>query len=132
MMALLTLAAILSGWCSHYGPGVMAATVEVRQSFRPNDTGYLPPALWVDGYIAVVECDRLGEIVWLRFGDSAEWNQLQVSDCSGHATTTRWMRQNNILGEVDYWMAARYRFAGGPGRCHLMDDETWMRLMGME
>lgn len=123
---------IASGWCSHYNPGVMQATVEVRSSFRPNDIGYLAPSSTAQGYIAVVDCARLGETVWVRFGDSAEWNQLQVSDCSGHESTTRWMRENNILGEVDYWMAARYGFAGGPGRCHEMSDLDWARLAGIE
>jgi hypothetical protein len=67
-------------------------------------------ALPATGYIAVAECDRIGEQVWVKHGDRAE--PMIVADCAGDDATRRWMRDNNILMEVDYETALRWDAVG--------------------
>lgn len=106
------------GTASQYSPGVMERVVKTRQSGRtardlPRE---LPP---VDGYIAVLECNRIGEI-WRVFYKE-RWESFLVADCAGSDATRRWMTQNNILIEVDYLTAKRWGVVGRGAKvevCH--------------
>jgi len=111
MNVLLAFSVLLAGWASQYGPGVMESVIRVRQAGRTAMT--LPMELpETDGYVAMVECDRIGDVVYLRpLGDEV-FESFLVVDCSGHAETTDWMERNNILVEVDYETALRWDTIG--------------------
>jgi hypothetical protein len=60
--------------------------------------------LWrYDGFIATAECD-IGREGYLTVGEN-EPLFVAVVDCSGHESTTRWMRESNILCEVSHSLA---------------------------
>ncbi|RLI90182.1 MAG: hypothetical protein DRO89_06270, partial [Candidatus Altiarchaeales archaeon] len=91
-------------------PGVMDDVIAVRQAGATSMN--LPETLpTTDGFIAVEDCSRIGEIVWMRHG-GGDWESFLVADCSGHAETTDWMKRNGICAEVDYETAARWGVVG--------------------
>lgn len=93
---------------SHYAPGVMLPTVELRQEW-----GELPADLTpYDGFVAVVDCGLIGHTLYAK-PNNGGWETLLVTDCSGHVSTTVWMTENNIFGEVDYETAVRWGVVGG-------------------
>ena len=103
---------ILSGIASQYAPGVMEGVVAVRQSGAtvadlPHD---LPD---VDGFVAVKDCDDIGEVIWLRPAGADEWESFLVADCANPADgADLWMERNGILVEVDYNTAVRWGTVG--------------------
>jgi hypothetical protein len=101
--------ACLFGIASQYAPGVMERTVAIRQSGRTAHhlPQQLPPH---DGYIAVLDCQRIGEVWTVHYRGIVE--RLLVADCSGHAETSAWMSRNRIVGEVDYETARRWGVVG--------------------
>jgi len=105
------MAIVAFGWASQYAPGV------IQQRY-----GHLPAQLpEVAGYVAVVECDRLGELLYIRPEGSVVWELFLVTDCSGHAATTAWMRNNNIPVEVDHETARRWGTVGRGMRVEITD-----------
>lgn len=109
---LLAIAIVATGTASQYGPHVMWRNIEIRQT--PGRTAHdLPPTLPdVAGYVAVVDCDRIGSLVWLRpYG--GEWERFLVADCAGVADGGRaWMQAGGVLVEVDYETAKRWDVVG--------------------
>lgn len=75
-------------------------------------TAYMLPAQreGVTGYIAVYECERIGEVVTVSWSDHVE--KLMVFDCAGDDETRQWMRRGNVIGEVDYYTAQRWGMLG--------------------
>lgn len=112
MNALVVVAIILSGIASQYAPGVMESVISVRQSgmTAANLPGNLPD---VDGFVAVKDCDRIGEILWLRPQGQRRWESFLVVDCANPADgADLWMERNNILVEVDHNTAKRWDTVG--------------------
>lgn len=108
--AILIIVVIASGTASQYANGVAERTIRVRQTARvamplPLD---LPN---VNGYIAVLECEHIGEVWQLRFNGGNVGDYL-VIDCTGDEQTRRWMIDNSIILEVDHQTAVRYGFVG--------------------
>ena len=98
-----------TGIASQYAPGVMERVVRVRQAGRtarnlPHDL----PA--VDGFVAAERCADIGQVWTVMHGERVE--RMLVADCSGHASTTQWMRRNRILIEVDGATARRWGVVG--------------------
>jgi hypothetical protein len=75
-------------------------------------TAYLLPDKHEDvtGYIAVYECERIGEVVTVSWSDRVE--TLMVFDCAGDDETRQWMKRWNVIGEVDYYTARRWGMLG--------------------
>lgn len=78
----------------------------------PHRTAYTLPDNWreYDILVAVDSCKRLGEtgvVMWREHRGT-----YIVFDCSGHASTSAWMRRNNIIGEVDAATAKRWNSIG--------------------
>lgn len=65
-------------------------------------TGLLSHPEEYDSFIAMVDCDHVGRDVWISV-KGGPWRKAFVFDCSGHVSTTTWMRQNGIIGELDYY-----------------------------
>lgn len=101
---LLALAGAHHGWASQYESNVVTdATIEARQSW-----GHLPEDLSrYDGFVATESCGHIGEEVYL-YREGVGFELFAVFDCSGHLSTTRWMKANNILVEVDHRTAQRW------------------------
>lgn len=64
----------------------------------------------VTGYIAVYECERIGQVVTVSWSVHVE--TLMVFDCAGDDETRQWMKQWNVIGEVDYYTARRWGMLG--------------------
>jgi hypothetical protein len=111
LLGLLVLLPIISPpfWASQYAPGVMERVVEWRERHGQLLDSTVEPV----GFIAVRDCDEIGNIWWLRQADSSSYFlPFQVADCSGHKTTTEWMTRNNIQVELSYPLAVFYRTVG--------------------
>ena len=101
------------GWASQYAEGVMQRVIWNRQHGCCGQYS-LPATLPdVDGYVAVAERDRIGSLVWLRPVGQTNWELFLVADCAGYADGGyAWMKQNNILAEVDANTAIRWKTPG--------------------
>jgi hypothetical protein len=105
----LVCAIAVSGIASQYAPGVMERVVLTRQAGITSHD--LPPVIvGVSGFIAVEDCNSIGEIWNVRGPKGVE--RLMVADCSGNETTTDWMSRNNIVMEVDHLTARRWGSIG--------------------
>lgn len=95
---------MVTGWLSQYGEAPTVATIAYRQS-----VGDLPLDLSpFDGFVAVADCGRIGDTGWLSIrGGPLE--RIAVFDCAGADGTAQWMDGNNIIAEVDFFMARRHR-----------------------
>lgn len=108
---------ILVGGASQYDPGVMDIVIENRQHHKAFP--YLPdPLPAVDGYVAVVDCDKIGSLLLARPVGSEAWESFLIVDCAGpqlrldSMTGGEWMRANNILIEIDHETAVRWDTVG--------------------
>ncbi|MCL4505767.1 MAG: hypothetical protein M1434_11550 [Chloroflexi bacterium] len=103
MNALVSLVLVCTvGMASQYGPGVMQSVIHNRHAIRS-----LPEHLpGVAGYVAVVDCRHIGSVWWIN-GD-----RFLVADCAGDEQTRQWMRWNNVVVEVDYETAVRWKSVG--------------------
>jgi hypothetical protein len=64
----------------------------------------------VTGYIAVYDCERIGQVVTVTWSNYVE--RLMVFDCAGDDETRQWMKQWNVIGEVDFYTAQRWGMLG--------------------
>lgn len=97
----------------------MAQVVSNRQSW-----GQLPsPLPSVDGFIAVLDCGRIGE-TWLLRPQGRDWETFLVTDCAGDLETVKWMQNNNILAEVDYPTAERWATIGHGIRVRVITQDS--------
>jgi hypothetical protein len=110
-----------TGWASQYGNGgVMEATIEAQQ-----DMGHIPQDLsGYDGFVAVLDCARVGDTVYMRPSNQAVWERFMVVDCacSCHPSTIAWMQDNNIIAEVDYQTAERWETVGSGIRVNFLES----------
>lgn len=98
----------LSGYFSHYTQSPTDGTIAYHQevsSLLPHD---MAP---YKGVVAVADCSLVGQDAWIWITDqraapgyTRTWLFVKVFDCSGHASTTMWMNQNNIVGELGYYL----------------------------
>lgn len=93
--------AIDRGIWSQYNRGPTEAQIWYHQEV----TGLLRDPWRYDGFIARLSCDEVGQDAWIRIGEDPQWQHVFVFDCSGHASTTRWMREAGIIGELGYYLA---------------------------
>lgn len=88
---------------SQYEFGVMPPVVAARQGWEqlPADVSH------VDGFVAAWDCELIGDTALLSIA-GAEWITVMIADCSGHQSTTRWMKANNIAFEISGELAAEH------------------------
>lgn len=111
-----------AGVASQYSPGVMERVVANRQAGRARIR--LPKTLpAVDGFVAAERCSDIGQVWTIRYRERVE--RFLVADCSGSAATTRWMRRNNILVEIDHQTARRWGVVGRGARVEVCRPERW-------
>ena len=80
-MANLAAAAIIaSGIATRYDPLVMDAVIENRSRWNQIDA-----SLDVRGYVALLDCERLGELVWLQAPGGQVVGPVMVADCAQDA-----------------------------------------------
>lgn len=106
---LLVFVLVASGWASQYAPGRMEEVIRVRQT-RATAMPLPADLPAVDGYIAVLDCAQIGQVWYLRYGETVE--AFLVVDCAGDAATRAWMERNGILVEVDAQTAQRWGVVG--------------------
>lgn len=102
---------LMIGIASQYAPGVMERTITVRQQ---GHTAYTVPSdlSRYAGFVATESCKDLGDEYYLRPVGTEEWELFLVVDCSGHNSTSSWMKRNNIIVEVDHNTAKRWNTIG--------------------
>lgn len=107
----------LAGWASQYSLGVMERVVKYQQRRErlPSDVSCF------DGFVAIQSCSNVGKIYLIRPLGSLRWERFIAADCSGSATTSAWMVRNNILVEVDYKTALRWRTVGRGIKIELLE-----------
>lgn len=91
----------ISGYASAYAPGVMDQVVRYRLD---NDVWRVdPPADWytVHGYVAAMDCARVGEVTTLRAADGREYRVL-VADCAGDDGPPDRFEKMSIIVELDW------------------------------
>lgn len=89
---------IMTGFFSHYDQGPTDATLQFDI-----DNGRLSqdqPAGTI--YLAHGDCSRVGSQLWVRILDGP-WSPAVVFDCGGHWEGLKWMADNDILGELDFY-----------------------------
>ena len=98
------------GTLSYYAAAPTRAVIANRSV--PWRTAHTLPANHADydGYIAVLDCDRIGEVVDVRWNGHTA--RLVIFDCAGDAATRAWMRSGNVIGEVSFDVAKRWRVIG--------------------
>jgi hypothetical protein len=98
------------GVLSQYAAAPTRAVISNRSV--PGRTAYTLPANHADydGYIAVLDCARIGEVVDVRWNGNTA--RLLVFDCAGDAATRDWMRSGNVIGEVSFDVAQRWGAVG--------------------
>ena len=116
---------VVGGWASAYAPGVMEATVTYR--LESGNWWNIPPSRWIyaDGYIAVNDCKRVGEMATLVAPGGDEYAVL-VADCGGpgDGQGSDWMTTNNIVAELDAGLWQRLTAEHGrPLRIEVRYDE---------
>lgn len=124
----IALALVVVGTISQYAPGRMEEVIAVRQAHRT--AHHLPQNLpSTDGYAAIQDCDRIGEVFYIRSPKSGEWESFLAVDCGGGADGgAEWMRRNNVLAEVDYGTAARWGVVGRGVKCEVYWASVSARL----
>ncbi len=92
------------GWASYYATGVFQQVMDAHREFAK-----YPPGLSPGQVVSVADCrwKRDGRQIYLRPLDATtrmplkEWLQLYIVDCAGDMETADWMRENNIIVEID-------------------------------
>jgi hypothetical protein len=109
---------VKTGWWSQYDEGPTLAQMAYHD-FSIDDA---------EGFIAVLNCDRVGEYAWIRVNDS-DWIRTRVFDCLGSNGNPSWWRNNHILGEIDYYTAVKHGVEGQGGvRAHLAFESDLQNL----
>jgi len=101
---------------SQYRPGKMAEVLENR------DMNHV-----ADGYLAVRDCQFIGQTVWLRSIGDQDWERFVVADCArppGTDGAYEWMTNNHIVGEVDHNTAKRWDRVGIAAKAQVKTHET--------
>ena len=106
---------------SQYSPGTMDAVLQNRGM----------DDMYADGYLAVRDCQFIGQTVWLRPIGQIKWERFVVADCSmppGTDGTYEWMTRHNIVGEIDHKSAVRWGVVGRAAKAQLRNgDEHGIR-----
>lgn len=125
MTKLLTLALILAGiphqqgWASQYSANMMKPTIVARI-----DMGHIThkQVKMADVYVAVVDCNRLGEMGFISINGASPEVYL-VADCARRDDgdgAKSWMEKNNIIVELNHAAAVRHGVEGEGGVRALM------------
>jgi len=122
-------ALVTVSWCSQYAPGVMQEVIANRQAW-----GQIPDDLsaW-DGFVAVPDCDDIGQTYYIRQHNSTDrrWLRVLAVDCANKTDRQgaedarsgyEWMRDNNIAFEVDYATAVAWGMVGRGVRCEWLAE----------
>lgn len=69
----------------------------------------------VDGFIAVLDCDRVGDYAWIGINNGIY--RVRAFDCLGgwDGGDPEWWYTNNVIGEIDYYLAEREGVVGQGG-----------------
>ena len=91
----------IEGYASAYGPGVMEGVVALR--FEQDIWRVEPPGDWytVAGYVAAMDCARVGEVTTLAGPDGREWPVL-IADCAGADGEPGRFEERGIIVELDW------------------------------
>ena len=113
MLSIRTAVTIAIFLASHYSAGVMPEVIQNRQAgITAADLPEILPS--VHGYVAVLDCERIGEVIWLApIGE--EFESFLITDCAmpfGTDGAAEWMVRYNVQVEVDYETALRWGTVG--------------------
>ena len=103
---------IETGYASAYAPGVMEGVVRLR--FEQDWWRVEPPLHWykVAGYVAAMDCSRVGEVTTMRVPDGRELPVL-IADCAGADGPADRFARLDIIAELDAGLWERLTAAHG-------------------
>ena len=101
-----------AGWASAYAPGVMEGVVALR--FEQDIWRVEPPGDWytVAGYVAAMDCARVGEVTTLTGPDGKGYRVL-IADCAGADGEPGRFEARGIIVELDARLWERLTAAHG-------------------
>ena len=101
-----------AGWASAYAPGVMEGVVSLR--FEQDIWRVEPPGdgYTVAGYVAAMDCARVGEVTTLTGPDGRGYRVL-IADCAGADGEPGRFEARGIIVELDWRMWERLTAAHG-------------------
>lgn len=105
MTTILALALLTAGDASYYAPGVMEQVLDYRLG-----RGQVLPCPTCAGYVALLDRQDIGRLVWLDWGDGIDGPYLAI-DCAAAEHRAGLERRGRVV-EVDYATAMRHRMAG--------------------
>lgn len=113
----------MHGYLSKYSEAPTIGTV----NYRIHTSKQLPEDAWhrYDTFIAVHDCDLIGREGWLHIPAENLNLKAVVFDCSGDLETSQWMKDNNILGEVDYYTANKYNVTSQMATLRLSKENNY-------
>lgn len=93
------------GYVSYYDESPTIATLDYRLASGDLNHKHVN---FADAYIAVADCDRMGERGYMTINGS-EPIAYVVYDCANRSDeTVQWMVDSNIVAELDYNTTAKY------------------------
>lgn len=101
----------IEGYASAYAPTVMEGVVRVR--FDNDWWPLIPPADWytVHGYIAAMDCARVGEVATLRV--AGRDYRVLIADCAGDDGPADRFEKMGVIAELDARLWQRLTDAHG-------------------
>jgi hypothetical protein len=105
MSLMLSLALLTSGDASYYAPGVFDRVAEYNIG-----RGKIQPCERCIGYVALLDAEDMGRLVWLDWGAVIDGPYL-VADCAQEKHRQALAQRGRIV-EVDYQTAMRHRMNG--------------------
>ena len=110
--------------------------------YHTTQTGKLKNPKRYDGFVAVADCDLVGDEAWIRVYPWKKWQHVFIFDCSGHVSTTRWFHEAGIIGELGWYIARELDVPTGKGvrgaisfsppaiiRMRERERERWLRRL---
>lgn len=109
-MGLAMAVVIASGMATRYNPGVMETVVANRELW-----GQLPADTDPGRCVALLECERIGDSVWVEKPDGAVYGPFVVADCAARQDRARLVHLGFAV-DLSYEAALEIGVVDGPLR----------------
>ena len=105
---------IASGMATSYAPGVMDRVVKNRVQF-----GHIDGSLDVRGYVALLDAEHIGRLVWIESPDGKIIGPVMVADCAAQHDYDRLVKKGFAV-DLSYELAQELGVVDAPVRGFLV------------